>query len=525
MARRAIRVIDVVELLQHWHAGRPIGELSSSLGIDPKTVRKYTGPAKEAGIVPGSPRLGVAEWTALVEGWFPQFSDRSVGRSTWPAFEPHRELIKGWIGKVHVSTMHQRLRDTHGVVASESSLRRFIAANFDEEVLRDRVRTLRDTPPPGEEAQVDYGLLGRWSDPVTNKVRRVWAFIIVLAFSRMLFVRPVITMDMTSWVECHVEAFAYFKGSVARVTPDNLKTGVLKPDLYDPLINKAFGEFAIHYSCLVDPARVAKPRDRPRVERVVPYVRDSFFAGRSDEFESLAQMQRDALRWCTEVANVRRHRGLEGVRPVDLFVAEERDALTALPTTPFELCRWVGRTVPPDIHVKVGKALYSVPWRLTGAVVDVKERATTVEIYKDGTLVATHVCIERGKQTNYDHYPPEKVAFFMRTPQWCRRRAAEIGPSTEAVVARLMEVNALYRLRSAQGVVGLADKFSEERLERACHKSLSATDPTYRTVKGILAAGTEDEVADPEPAPAVAQAPAHLHGPARLFVVGDEVAQ
>ena len=161
--------------------------------------------------------------------------------------------------------MHQRLRDDHGVVASESSLRRFIAANFEAEVLHDRVRVLRDTPPPSAEAQVDYGLLGRWCDPVTNKVRRVWAFIMVLAFSRMMFVRPVITMDEAAWVECHVEAFSYFQGVVARVTPDNLKTGVVKPDLYDPLINKAFGELAQYYGCLIDPARVASPTDkRPR---------------------------------------------------------------------------------------------------------------------------------------------------------------------------------------------------------------------------------------------------------------------
>ena len=78
----------------------------------------------------------------------------------------------------------------------------------------------------------------------------------VLSFSRMLFLRPVLTMDEASWVECHVAAFEFFGGAVARVVPDNLKTGVVKPDLYDPKINKAFGEFADYYRCLIDPARV-----------------------------------------------------------------------------------------------------------------------------------------------------------------------------------------------------------------------------------------------------------------------------
>ena len=150
MARRAIRVIDVVEILVHWHAGRRIGELCSSLAIDPKTVRKYTAPAIGTGLAPGGPPLSREQWVLLVEGWFPGLGDHTVRQSTWPEIAPHRPRIKEWIGEVTVSTMHQRLRDDHGLSASESSLRRFIAANFEEEVAREAVRVLRDTPPAGE---------------------------------------------------------------------------------------------------------------------------------------------------------------------------------------------------------------------------------------------------------------------------------------------------------------------------------------------------------------------------------------
>jgi hypothetical protein len=508
-------VIDLVELYQHWHAGRRIGELCSSLGVDPKTVRKYLRPATEAGIVPGGPRLSVEEWGALAQSWFPEAADRSKRQSTWPDIAAHHERIKELIGEVTVATIHQRLRDDHGLNASESSLRRYIWANFEEEVTRAAVTVLRDTPPAGEECQVDYGLLGRWFDPVAERWRRVQGFIMVLAFSRLMFVRPVLSMDQQSWVESHVLAFEFFGGAVRRIVPDNLKTGVIKADLYDPLINKAFGEFATHYGCLVDPARLAKPRDKARVERPVPYVRDSFFAGRSGDFTSLAHMQDDALRWCTQVANLRQHRGIERIAPQVLFDAEEKGSLLALPTNPFELAKWSSPKVPPDIHVKVGRTLYSVPWRYIAKVVDARESARTVEIYFAGVLIATHVRLERGKQTNYDHYPPEKIAFMMRTPAWCRRRAVELGPAVAQVVGILMEVNALYRLRSAQGVVGLADKAGPERLDAACRKALSAGDPCYKTVKGILAAGTEhDGDEQPERPPA---APAHLHGPERLF--------
>jgi hypothetical protein len=514
-------VVDVFEILVHWHAGRRIGEVCSSLRVDPKTVRKYTAPAIAAGLVPGGPPLSVEQWSALVVEWFPEMEDRSRRQPTWPEIDPHRERIKGWLGEVTVATIHQRLRDDHGLGVSESSLRRFIWANFDEAVARAAVRVLRDTPPAGEEAQVDYGLLGRWLDPVAGRMRRVWGFVMVLTSSRLMFLRPVLRMDEVSWVEAHVLALEFFEGSPRRIVPDNLKPGVIKPDLYDPLINKAFGEFAAHYGCLVDPARVQKPRDKATVERHVPYARDSFFAGRADEFESLAAMQADALRWCHQVANRRQCRPLQRVAPQVVFDAEERDALLPLPRQSFELARWSTPKVNPDIHVKVGKALYSVPWQHIGRTVDAREGARTVQVFLDGRLIKTHPRIERGRQTDHGDYPPEKIAFFMRTPAWCRRRAAELGVSVAGVVGAIMEVNALYRLRQAQGVVHLADKHGPERLEAACRRALAVGDPSYRTVRGILAAGTEDE--GDEPAATAPTAPAHLHGPAALF--GAEVAR
>src|SRR6185312_6020268 len=122
---------------------------------------------------------------------------------------------------------------------------------------------------------------------------------------------------------------------------------------------------------------------------------------------------------------------------------------------------------------------------------------------------------DRGKQTDLSDYPPEKIAFHTRTPAWCRRRAAEIGPATTAVIGELLAENALFRLRAAQGVLGLAGKHNPDRLEAACAKATAAGDPSFRTIKGILAAGTETTPAA-RPAGA-AGTPAHPHGPAQLF--------
>jgi len=359
--------------------------------------------------------------------------------------------------------------------------------------------------------------LGSWLDPIAERVRRVWAFVMVLACSRHMFVRPVFRMDQRVWVSAHVEAFAFFGGCPARLVPDNLRTGVDRPDLYDPKLNRAYGELAAHYGCLIDPARAFKPKDKPRVERQMPYVRDSFWRGRV--WASEADMQTAAVVWCRDVAGRRQHRSLEGAAPATVFTAIEADALRALPPARFELARWSTPKVGPDCHVKVGKVLYSVPWRLIGRTVDAREGDRTVEVFVDGDVVKTHRRVERGRQTDWADYPPEKVAFFMRTPAWCRRRAGELGPHVAALIGGLLEVNALHRLRSAQGVVGLADRHGVERLNAACRRAIEVGDPSYRTVKGILVAGSEHDGTTVTTAAAV---PAHLHGPAALFAAIDD---
>ena len=507
-------MVDVTEILVHWHAGRSLSEIAESLGVDRKTVRKYVAPAVAAGLSPGGPAVSAAEWSDLVRGWFPSLADTRLRQITWPEIEVHRDYIVAMLrAGVSKQTIWQRLRDEHGLGASVSSVKRYIEANLPEDGLRSKVTVLRDDPPPGQEAQIDYGYLGSWTDPIGGRRRRVWAFVMVLACSRLMFVRPVLTMDQRAWTECHVEAFAFFGGVPRRLVPDNLRTGVARPDLYDPKINRSYAELAHHYGALVDPARAGKPKDKPRVERPMPYVRDSFWRGR--DFSSLPAMQQDALRWCREVAGRRSCRPLAGAAPMTVFDAVEAQALLALPRTDFVLADWSMGKVGPDIHVKVGRTLYSVPWRHIGRRVDARSTPDMVQLFETGQLIATHVRKPFGKQTDMAHYPPEKIAFAMRGPTWCRNRATQIGPSVVAVITDLLADNALFRLRAAQGVLGLADRHGADRLERAARKAVDVGDPTYRTIKGILAAGAEAD--PPPPSTGDAGAAAFLHGPSQLF--------
>jgi len=451
MTRRTFTVIDVVEILLHWHAGRAKAEVARVLEVDRSTVRKYTAKGLGVGL---------------------------------------------------------------------TSFRRWLWRELPEEAARAAATPWRPEVDPGDEAQIDYGYLGRWFDEGQQRWRRVWAFVMVLAFSRHMFVRPVLSMDQRAWTACHVEAFSFFDACPARLVCDNLKTGVLKPDIYDPRLNRSYAELASHYGCLIDPARAVKPKDKPRVERQMPYVRDSLWSGR--EWTGPIHMVDGARRWCLEVAGVRSHRSLDGASPLSMFLSVEKEKMLVLPVAAFELASWSKRVVPPDCYVKAtGKAIYTVPWRFIGKTLDVRESERRVEFYLGGQVVKTWARVERGRQTDWNDFPPEKVAFFMASPQWCLRQAAELGESVKGLVEGLLEVNALYRLRQAQGVVRLADKHGAERLDAACRRAAAVGDPSYKTVKGILVAGTERDGDEEAP---VASAPAHLHGHEAMFGADGEAA-
>jgi Integrase core domain len=499
---------DLVEIMAHWYAGRSYTQVARSLGIDRGTVVKYTAPARAEGIVPGGPPLSDEQWREKLRAWFPQCYDKRLCRRSWEAIDPHHGRVAELVKVVPVSVAYQRLADEEGLPVSYSSFRRYVRAQFDE-VRPEEVVIWRPPVGAGEEAQVDYGYLGTWADPASGHQRRVWAFSMVLSYSRHLFMRPVLRMDQASWADCHVAAFAFFSGCPARVVLDNLRAGVIKPDLYDPKLNRSYAELGAYYNVLLDPARAFHPKDKPRVESLQKYIKTSFFAGR--EFSSFAEMLAAAARWCAEVAGRRAPRALEGRTPLEVFAAEEASALLPVPAMPFELATWSRPKVGPDAHAQVGRTLYSVPWRLIGKRLDARATSELVRFYLDGELVKTHPAQARGRRTDWADLPDQRVSFFMRTPAWCRSQAAMVGPATQALVDELLSVNALFRLRQAQGVLRLGQAKGDTRLEAACRRALESGDPSYKTVKGVLVAGTEGEAS--APVLPGAPAPAWLHGP------------
>ena len=169
MTRRSFTVIDIVEILVHWHAGRKKADVARSLGVDRGTVAKYTAKAESEGYVPGGEQLSLERWAELAHGWFPKLVDPRERSLTHATIDAHRSEIEQMLKTNTATTVHQRLRDEHGLKVGISSFRRYVWREFPEENLRNIATPPRPEVPAGEEGQVDYGYLGTWFDRLAGR--------------------------------------------------------------------------------------------------------------------------------------------------------------------------------------------------------------------------------------------------------------------------------------------------------------------------------------------------------------------
>jgi transposase len=519
MARRSMAVADIKEILVQWDAGEEISRIARALGYSRPTVRKYVRAAQRLGLSPGQRRRDEVTWDGLAEAALAHVAqERPPGAVTQDVARFHDYLVAR-VGEVHLTVLHQRLRDEHGLTASWGTFYRYARRQWPDRLARPPRTTVRlDDPPPGTEAQVDFFYAGRWHDPEAGRERRLYAFLMTLSHSRHQFLYPVLGEDAAAWLEAHVHAFAFFGGVPRRLVPDNLSAGVVRADRYDPRINRAYGELARYYGCVIDPSRVATPTDKPRVERNVQYARDSFFAGRS--FASLPAMRTAAREWALEVAGRRIH-GTTHEQPLTAFLAREQPALAALPPVPWELATWTTAKVQADCHLTVGGAHYSVPHRYVGHRLEVRLGRTTVQIYDGATLVAAHSRRSRGRATRLEHYPEAGQAFLRATPRACVEQAQTIGPAATTLVRGLLASETLHQLREVQALLRLVPQYAPERLERACQLALEAGDGRLRTVRGLLDREVED--LEPTVGGAAGAVGAFLRGPTAFHPGSAEV--
>lgn len=512
MTRRKITVRDAGEILEHWQAGRSIRAINRSLGASRPIIRKYAAIAEAHGFKPGAPPP-TEGWRAFLEKVAPETFNPILGTAMTAELRSYHETIKGALQHTTVMTTWLRMREKPGIKASYSSFYRYVRKHLPEFSEQHTITVRREDPPPGEESQLDYGYLGLWKDPISAKNRRVWVFANILSCSRHIFARTVFHMDQASWIESHVANFEFWQGTPQRVILDNLKTGVLKADLYDPQFNKGYEELAHHYHILLDPARLGHAKDKPRVERIIPYIRDSFWAGRT--FHSPEEINRELLSWCLKVAGRRIH-GTTRRQPLEVFGEVEQTALQPLPPEPFEIATWTKAKIGWDCYFYAGGGGYTAPYQFAGKEIMVQLTAKLVKAYFGYALIKTHIRVGKWQRsTDWDDFPPEKSAFFRRTPDWCRHQAKMLGDEVRKTVETLLEDHALYHLRQIHGILRLSEKYGQERLNAACARANCFGDPSYRTIKNILEKGLEQANSTPLSG---LQAGAYLRGPQELLL-------
>lgn len=475
---------EITEILYQYVQGMSQRKMVELVGTSRNTIKKILDKAKSLGLTPGEMDDDVLLAVSVeIQTWL----SGNLMKSSGPAqqqLQAHHEQIKQWLVEPYMTVRQvmRLLRElTPPLDVSETSLHRYIKKHFPKPIASTSVlHTL-----PGEQAQVDFGYAGKIKDPDTGKMRRMYAFVMTLAYSRLRFVRFVYRQDVATWINCHVRAFNFLGGVPQTVLLDNLKAGVIKPDIYDPLINRSYAECARYYKFIVDPAKVRTPTHKGKVERSIQIVRQQIIAGR--EFDSIGALNHYTIDWCKNIIANEVTR-TTGESPRQRFSRDEASKLSPLPETPYEYAIWQDVKVGRDQHITFKGCFYSIPVQYLNQVVTIKASETMLWIYHAGKLIKTHRRHHSKGQWRTDRADINKKArhFLDNTPQVCLKKSEEIGPAVHSMLKRVLDKHSTSRLRKAQAILRLADKYSNERLESACAHALLYGNHCVDAIKRIL---------------------------------------
>jgi transposase len=357
----------------------------------------------------------------------------------------------------------------------------------------------------GDKLFVDYaGLTLPLTDPKTGEVTQVQIFVANLGASNYTFAEATLTQSLPDWIGSHVRCFAFLGGVPRLIVLDNLKSGVTAPCRYEPDINPTYYRLANHYGVAVLPARVKKPRDKPKVEKAVQDVERRILAPlRNHTFHSLPEINQ-AMAPLLEAFNQRVSKNLEDSRKA-LFDTLDKPALRPLPPPPFGEGDWSKARVNLDYHVVVDKHRYSVPHRYSGSLAEIYLTETTVEIFLDNQRVASHL---RSRVRNSFTTIPDHMPSAHRQAQWQAAQflaqAKKHGVQTERLVVHILQSRPVpeQAYRSCLGILRLGDKYGSVRLEAAAQCALQSDMPTYKSMAAILKNNLDQEAPAPKAAPA-----------------------
>jgi hypothetical protein len=337
------------------------------------------------------------------------------------------------------------------------------------------------TSAPGEEAQVDYGDGPMVRSPETGKYRRTRLFVLTLGYSRKSVRLLTWRSSAQIWAELHERAFRRLGGTVRIVVLDNLREGVIKPDVYDPTLNPLYRDVLKHYGVVALPCRVRNPDRKGKVEAGVAHAQKTPLKGL--RFERLEDAQAYLDRWEERWADTRIHGTTK--RQVVAMFAEERPALGELPLEPFRYYRYGERTVNLDGCIEVEAAYYGAPPGWIGRRVQAQWDALHVRLLdpKTGQLLREHLRTRRGFHRIQEQDRP------LRTPsstQALLRRAHLAGNHIGTLSEQIHKSDGELGVRRILGVLALAKKHGAAAVDDAAQAALEVGAPSYRFVRRYL---------------------------------------
>ncbi len=485
------KIREVLRLL--WDQKRSAREVARSCGLARSTVKEYERRALQAGLSWPLPDVddGVLEKRMFPPAFSVAASERPAPETDWL----DRELRRKGVTR-QVLWEEYRTANPDGFAYSK-----FCDGLRDWRVAQGL--SMRQTHLAGEKVFVDYaGQTVPVTDPKTGVIRDAQIFVGALGASQYTYVEATWTQGLEDWVSSHVRMLNFFSGCPEIIVPDNVKSGVRSPHLYEPDINPTYLEFARHYGLTIIPARKRKPKDKAVVESAVQVVERWILARlRNRTFHSLTELN-DAI-WELLVAfNTRPFQKRSGSRR-SMFEELDQPALKPLPSVRYVYALRAKVRPHVDYHVTIDKHHYSVPHQLVGKQLDARVTSVTVEVFHKGKRVASHARSpwKGGHSTIREHMPPAHQVQAGTTRESLLAWADQIGPSTTAFVDGVITSRAhpQQAFRSCLGVLRLAKTYGEDRQTSACHRAVTLRSFSFKSVDAILKNHLDQQPLDTRP--------------------------
>ena len=454
-------------------------EIKRRTGVDRKTIRRYALASNSPGVATGS--AGIPEQTppprppAPAEG-APLSAAPSSPTGT-SACEPHRTWIESQLqlGR-NAQSLYQGLVEQRDFEHRYNSVKRFVAR------LKARAPERFDVLEflPGEECQVDYGqgAPALWKP---GQYKRPYLFVMTLKYSGKSFRKVVWKTDQEIWARLHEEAWRSFGGCCQYVVLDNLKEGVLRPDIYEPELNPVYAAILKHYGVVADPCRVGDPDRKGTVENAIQHTQGTALKGR--KFDSIEDQNAWLAHWEERWAAPRIH-GRKKRQVLEMY-REEQPHLRALPLEGFRCFKSGTRTVDDAGLVQVEGSYYAALPAPLHSAVQVRIYSREIEILDAaGVVLRRHPKSEHKGQFVIGR--EDRIFNPSRETARLLAKAAKIGPNTEQVAQKLFAHLGRPGQRALYGLTNLARTHKCADIEAVCTRFLDVECISYAAIRRAL---------------------------------------